>query len=62
VPISSRLRSILLCAVLEFGALAGVPMPPERIRELLDVMHRPKLAHVLPAEDAPGDPPDVSGA
>jgi hypothetical protein len=59
VSLNSRLRSIFLCLVLEFGALAGVPMPPEKIRALMDSMNRPQLAHVLPAEDDDdGAPPD----
>lgn len=53
-----RLRSIFLCMVLELGALAGVPMPPEKIRAALHALNEPQLAHVLPAEDDDGsDPP-----
>ena len=58
MTLSARLRTILLCSVLEFGVLFGVPMPPERIRELMQTMNQPKLAHVLPTEDDEGgDPP-----
>ena len=32
-----RLRKILLCAVLEMGALMGVPMRPEEIGNLLRI-------------------------
>ena len=50
---------MLLCFVLEAGVMLGVPMPPERIRELLHQMNQPKLAHVLPAdEEDGGEPPD----
>lgn len=43
--------------VLEFGALCGVQMPPEKIRALLDALNQPQLAHVLPTEEDDGDGP-----
>jgi hypothetical protein len=49
--IRKRFRTIFLCAVLELGALAGVPMRPEEIRELLQTMNQPKVAHVLRETD-----------
>ena len=58
MSLGARLRSIFLCLVLEFGVITGVPMPPEKIRALMDSMNQPKLAHVLPAEDDGGNPPD----
>ena len=51
-----RLRTVLLCVALEFGVLSGVPMRPEQIRELLNQLNQPKLAHVLPGEEDSGDP------
>jgi len=53
--LKSRLHAIFLCAVLEVGALSGVPMPPEKIRTLLESMNQPQLAHVLPADDENAD-------
>ena len=50
-----RLRTILVCAMLEFAALAGVPMRPEEIEELMRQMNQPKLAHVLRDENDSGD-------
>ena len=50
-----RLRTILVCAMLEFAALAGVPMRPEEIEELMRQMNQPKLAHVLRDESDSGD-------
>jgi hypothetical protein len=49
----------LVCAFLEFGALAGVPMRPEQIAELMERLSRPRLAHVLPEdhERDGGQPP-----
>ena len=40
--------------------LSGVPMRPEEIRALMNLMNKPKLAHVLPSEEETGsDPPDA---
>jgi hypothetical protein len=50
-----RLRTILLGVALEVGALAGVPMRPEQIRELLEMLARPKLVEVLRQESEKGD-------
>jgi ferredoxin len=41
--------------MLEFAALAGVPMRPEEIEELMRTMNQPKLAHVLRDESERGD-------
>ena len=51
------LRRLLFCVVLELGVLAGLPMRPEQIVELMQTQHRPKVVHVLPQEDGRGDPP-----
>lgn len=45
-----RLSRLFLCVFLEFGVLAGLPMRPEQIRELMQLLSQPKLAHVLPDE------------
>lgn len=50
-----RLRTIFLCAALQFAVLTGVPMRPEEIRELMQTMNQPKVAHTLPEEKQPGD-------
>ena len=42
-------------AMLEGGALFGVPIPPSKIRELMDLMNRPKATQVL-KEDAEEKP------
>lgn len=52
-----RLRVVFVCAVLELGALSGVPMRPEQIQELMHGMNLPKVAHELPEEETGGDPP-----
>jgi len=50
-----RLRTVFLCAVLEFAALTGAPMRPEEIRSLMQTMNQPKVVHVLPEEEDSGD-------
>jgi hypothetical protein len=51
----ARLRRILLCVALEMGALAGVPMRPEEIRKLLELMAGSKAVDVARQEDERGD-------
>jgi hypothetical protein len=54
-----RLRVLFLCATLQIGVLAGVPMRPDEIEELMQQINQPKLAQVLPAdENTTGAPPD----
>ena len=48
--VPSRLRTILVCSMLEFAALMGLPMRPEEIAELMRTLNQPKLAHVIPDE------------
>jgi hypothetical protein len=63
VSIKGKLRTIFLCAALQVGVLAGVPMRPDEIRELMNQMNQTTMAHVLPSEDERGnDPPDDPSA
>jgi hypothetical protein len=55
VSVRQRLRTLLCCAVLEIGALFGVPMRPEQIRELMRTLNKPKLAQTNPEWTADGD-------
>ena len=48
-----RLRTLLVCAMLEYAALIGSPMRSEEIQELMRVMNRPKLVYVV-SDDEPG--------
>lgn len=48
---------ILLFAVLEAGALAGVPMTPDKIREILQMMNRARAEYVVKTESGDGDDP-----
>ena len=38
-----RLRSLLLCVPLLFGALGGMPMRPEEIEDLMHTMNQQKI-------------------
>ena len=57
MSIKQRLRTLLCCVVLEFGALSGVPMQPEQIRELMHMLNVPKLAQTNPDRSDDGDTP-----
>ena len=62
MSLKSKLRTLLCCFVLEVGALAGVPMRPDEIRELMDTLAQPKLARTNPARPDDGDlPPPAEG-
>ena len=50
MSLKRRLRSLLCCVVLEFGALMGVPMRPEQIQALMHSLNSPKVAKTDPEE------------
>lgn len=52
--LKKKLGAVIVCSVLQFGVLVGAPMRPEEIRELMNRMNQPKLAHVLPCESDKG--------
>ena len=54
MSLKQRLRTLLVCAVLELGVLTGAPMRPDEIRELMNQINQPKVAHVLRSEDESG--------
>jgi hypothetical protein len=56
-----RLRTLLCCAVLQIGALVGVPMRPEQIRDLMHDLNQPKAAQTNPEHDASGGRPQPAG-
>jgi hypothetical protein len=53
--VRKRLRTVLVCAVLEFGAMVGLPMRPGEIEALMQTMNQPKVTHTLPDESENGD-------
>jgi hypothetical protein len=52
-----KLRVIFACLTLEAAVLFGMPMRPDEIKELMNQMNQPKLAHVLKEDDDGGEPP-----
>lgn len=55
MSVTDRLRTVLCGAVLEIGALTGIPMRPEQICELMRTLNQPKIAHTLPERPGEGD-------
>jgi hypothetical protein len=53
-----RLRTILVCVVLEWSALIGMPMRPEEIVDLMQTMNSPKVAQTDRDEHDTADPSD----
>lgn len=41
---AKRLGVVFLCATLQLGLLAGVPMQPAKVQELMHQINHPKLA------------------
>ena len=50
MSLRKRLAKILLFAVLEVGALVGVPMSPRQIEELLNLMNRTEIVQTVKRE------------
>ena len=46
------LAKLFLFAVLEAGAICGVPMPPEKIRRLLQLMNETQITWTVRNDDA----------
>lgn len=57
MSLKKQLRVVMVCAVLQFGVLGGVPMRPEEVRELMNQMNQPRMAHVLPSGHDEGHGP-----
>jgi hypothetical protein len=55
MSLARRLRVLFLCATLQLGVLAGVPMRPDEIQALMNHIYQPKLAHMLPTDEDDGD-------
>jgi hypothetical protein len=50
-----RLRTVLVCCVLEFGAMIGLPMRPDEIVALMHTMNQPTIVRTTPDENTSGD-------
>jgi hypothetical protein len=59
VSLRKKLRVLFVCALLQMGVVAGVPMRPDEIEELLRQTNQPTLAHVLPTHADDGDDPST---
>jgi len=57
----TRLRTILVCVVLEWCAISGAPMRPEEIVDLMHAMNTPRVVQTDPDEHDASDlePPDL---
>jgi len=53
MSLRKSLAKLLIFAVLQLGALAGVPMTAEDIEKLMNVMNRTKIVHVVKKDDPP---------
>ncbi len=54
----SWLGKVLIYAVLEFGALLGVPVRPDQIEEMTRQLNNTVAEVARPEKDPSGDPPD----
>lgn len=52
----TRLCKGMVCVGLALGSLMGVPMTPDQIADLLNLMNQPKIAVTLPKDDDKDDP------
>jgi hypothetical protein len=50
MSLKSVLGKVLLFGMLQVGALAGVPMTPQQIEELMEVMNRVEVVQVTHKE------------
>jgi hypothetical protein len=50
VSLRKLLGKLLLFGVLEIGALCGVPMSPEHIKRLMEVMNRTEIVQMIDRE------------
>ena len=48
-----KLAKVLILATLQLGALVGVPMNPEEIEKLMNVMRQTKIEYVVKKDDPP---------
>lgn len=47
MPLRLRLAKLLLLSVLEIGAVMGVPMSPQKVEELMNMMNRIVVQRVV---------------
>lgn len=52
----ARLCKALVCVGLALGSIMGMPMTPEQIADLLNLMNQPKIVMTIPKDDDKDDP------
>jgi hypothetical protein len=50
MSLKSVLGKVFLFGVLQVGALAGVPITPEKIEEIMEMTNRVQVVRVIPRE------------
>ncbi len=55
MSLRQKTRKLALIGLISLGLLAGAPMRPEEIEEMLYRFSQPKVAHVLRQEDEDGE-------
>lgn len=61
MSIEEKLRRLVLCGVLGWAALVGVPMKPKEIVELMHQMNVPQCTQTIPGQNENGDDPLTGG-
>ena len=65
MSIKQKLRGLILAGAIGLALLAGAPMRPDQIEDLLHQLSQPKVAHVLRDEsdgrDDPSQTRDILG-
>lgn len=56
MSLKKTLAQLLIYAVLEVGAIGGVPMTPDKIREIMQMMNRARVERVVKTESGEGPP------
>ncbi|HET9319674.1 MAG TPA: hypothetical protein VFO27_07855 [Bryobacteraceae bacterium] len=52
----ARLCKAMVCVGLALGSIMGMPMTPDQIAELLNLMDQPKIVMTIPKDDDKDDP------
>ena len=53
MALKHSLAKVLIFAVLNFGAMVGVPIDPEEIEKLMNVMNQTRIESVVKKDDPP---------
>ncbi len=51
MPFKKVLAKVFLFAILQAGALAGVPMSPEQIEKVMNAMHRTNIVQMVKKDE-----------